>query len=80
MKRIGLTYRKRVEYRGFRDIVWFDLNLDRLCREYVHRRAVNGRIACRQYRSIRIHVELFAPPVRDQSARTLHDGTSAAKS
>ncbi len=27
MKRIGLTYRKRVEYRGFKDIVWFDVNL-----------------------------------------------------
>lgn len=26
MKRIGLTYRKRVEYRGFKDIVWFDVD------------------------------------------------------
>ena len=25
MKRIGLTYRKRVAYRGFNDIVWFDV-------------------------------------------------------
>ncbi len=26
MKRIGLTYRRRVEYKGFRDIVWFDMD------------------------------------------------------
>ena len=26
MKRIGLTYRKRVEYRGFSDVVWFDMD------------------------------------------------------
>jgi RimJ/RimL family protein N-acetyltransferase len=26
MKRIGLTYRKRVEYRGFTDVVWFDMD------------------------------------------------------
>lgn len=26
MKRIGLTYRKRVDYRGFTDIVWFDID------------------------------------------------------
>ena len=25
MKRIGLAYRKRVDYKGFRDIVWFDV-------------------------------------------------------
>jgi RimJ/RimL family protein N-acetyltransferase len=24
MRRIGLTYRRRVHYKGFRDIVWFD--------------------------------------------------------
>ena len=28
MKRIGLTYRKRVEYRGFKDVVWFDKSRD----------------------------------------------------
>jgi RimJ/RimL family protein N-acetyltransferase len=28
MKRIGLTYRKRVEYKGFKDVVWFDLDRD----------------------------------------------------
>ena len=28
MKRIGLTYRKRVDYRGFKDIVWFDKSRD----------------------------------------------------
>jgi [ribosomal protein S5]-alanine N-acetyltransferase len=26
MKRIGLTYRRRVEYKGFRDVVWFDID------------------------------------------------------
>jgi len=26
MKRIGLTYRKRVDYKGFTDIVWFDID------------------------------------------------------
>src|SRR5690349_13480031 len=26
MKRIGLTYRKRVDYKGFKDIVWFDMD------------------------------------------------------
>lgn len=26
MKRIGLTYKKRVDYKGFRDIVWFDVD------------------------------------------------------
>jgi RimJ/RimL family protein N-acetyltransferase len=26
MKRLGLTYRRRVEYRGFKDIVWFDMD------------------------------------------------------
>jgi RimJ/RimL family protein N-acetyltransferase len=26
MKRIGLTYRKRVDYKGFSDIVWFDVS------------------------------------------------------
>ena len=24
MKRIGLTYRKRVDYKGFKDVVWYD--------------------------------------------------------
>ena len=28
MKRIGLRYRKRVDYRGFSDIVWFDMARD----------------------------------------------------
>jgi len=28
MKRIGLSYRKRVEYRGFTDVVWFDMDRD----------------------------------------------------
>lgn len=28
MKRIGLTYRKRVEYKGFKDVVWFDMSRD----------------------------------------------------
>ena len=26
MKRLGLTYRRRVEYKGFKDIVWFDMD------------------------------------------------------
>jgi ribosomal-protein-alanine N-acetyltransferase len=26
MKRLGLTYRRRVEYRGLSDIVWFDID------------------------------------------------------
>ena len=26
MKRIGLTYKKRVEYKGFKDVVWFDVD------------------------------------------------------
>jgi RimJ/RimL family protein N-acetyltransferase len=26
MKRLGLTYRRRVDYKGFKDIVWFDMN------------------------------------------------------
>ncbi len=26
MKRIGLSYRKRVRYKGFEDIVWFDID------------------------------------------------------
>ena len=26
MKRIGLTYRRRVEYKGFKDVVWFDID------------------------------------------------------
>lgn len=26
MKRLGLTYRRKVEYRGFKDIVWFDMD------------------------------------------------------
>lgn len=26
MKRIGLTYRKRVDYKGFKDVVWFDVD------------------------------------------------------
>ncbi|MBR2819517.1 MAG: GNAT family N-acetyltransferase [Reyranella sp.] len=26
MKRIGLTYRKRVDYKGFADVVWFDID------------------------------------------------------
>lgn len=25
MKRIGLTYRKRVKYKGFKDVVWYDV-------------------------------------------------------
>ena len=25
-QRIGLGYRKRVEYKGFTDVVWFDVN------------------------------------------------------
>ena len=28
MKRIGLGYRKRVDYRGFKDVVWFDKSRD----------------------------------------------------
>ena len=26
MERIGLTYRKRVDYKGFADIVWYDVD------------------------------------------------------
>lgn len=26
MRRLGLTYRRRVDYKGFRDIVWFDID------------------------------------------------------
>ena len=26
MKRLGLTYRRRVEYKGFKDVVWFDID------------------------------------------------------
>jgi [ribosomal protein S5]-alanine N-acetyltransferase len=26
MKRLGLVYRRRVDYKGFRDIVWFDID------------------------------------------------------
>ena len=26
MRRLGLTYRRRVEYKGFSDIVWFDMD------------------------------------------------------
>lgn len=26
MKRIGLTYRRRVEFKGFKDVVWFDID------------------------------------------------------
>jgi len=26
MKRIGLTYRRRVEYKSFKDVVWFDID------------------------------------------------------
>lgn len=26
MKRIGLSYKKRVEYKGFKDVVWFDVD------------------------------------------------------
>jgi len=26
MKRLGLTYRRRVDYKGFRDVVWFDID------------------------------------------------------
>ena len=26
MERIGLTYRKRVDYKGFTDIVWYDID------------------------------------------------------
>jgi RimJ/RimL family protein N-acetyltransferase len=26
MKRLGLTYRRRVDYKGFKDIVWFDID------------------------------------------------------
>jgi RimJ/RimL family protein N-acetyltransferase len=26
MKRLGLTYRRRVEYKGFKDILWFDID------------------------------------------------------
>ena len=26
MKRLGLTYRRQVEYKGFKDIVWFDID------------------------------------------------------
>lgn len=26
MRRVGLTYRKRVEYKGFKDVVWFDVD------------------------------------------------------
>lgn len=26
MERLGLTYRRRVDYKGFRDIVWFDID------------------------------------------------------
>jgi RimJ/RimL family protein N-acetyltransferase len=26
MKRIGLTWRKRVDYKGFRDVLWFDVD------------------------------------------------------
>ena len=26
MKRLGLTYRRRVDYKGFTDIVWFDMD------------------------------------------------------
>jgi [ribosomal protein S5]-alanine N-acetyltransferase len=26
MKRLGLTYRRRVDYKGFSDIVWFDMD------------------------------------------------------
>jgi ribosomal-protein-alanine N-acetyltransferase len=26
MKRLGLTYRRRVEYKGYKDIVWFDMD------------------------------------------------------
>jgi len=27
MNRLGLTYRRRVEYKGFKDVVWFDMDL-----------------------------------------------------
>jgi RimJ/RimL family protein N-acetyltransferase len=26
MKRIGLSYKKRVEYKGIKDVVWFDVD------------------------------------------------------
>jgi len=26
MRRLGLTYRRRVDYKGFKDIVWFDID------------------------------------------------------
>jgi [ribosomal protein S5]-alanine N-acetyltransferase len=26
MKRLGLTYRRRVDYKGFTDIVWYDID------------------------------------------------------
>ncbi len=26
MKRLGLTYRRRVEYKGFSNVVWFDMD------------------------------------------------------
>ena len=26
MKRLGLTYRRKVEYKGFKDVVWFDMD------------------------------------------------------
>lgn len=38
MKRLGLTYRRRVDYKGFKDIVWFDMDRqtwDRQARERV---------------------------------------------
>jgi len=28
MKRIGLTYRRSVKYKGFKDVVWFDVGRD----------------------------------------------------
>lgn len=27
MKQLGLTYRRRVEYKGLKDVVWFDMDL-----------------------------------------------------
>ncbi len=39
MERIGLSYKKRVEYKGFKDIVWFDVDRETY--------ADNTRIAAR---------------------------------
>ena len=96
MKRLGLTYRRRVDYRGFTDIVWFDIDREAWqCRLTESRRvpvagivasarrrgAMDRGIARRQHRAVGVACRARLPCQSViRPPAPLMTGTRAAKS